>query len=232
MSQIIAIASGKGGTGKSHFAAGISKALTELGNKVLLIDGSIGLRCLDIMLGVDDKVLYTYLDVEKGICAPSEAMTDCGGFMLISPPQNDTDLHINRNFFTKFCKDLQNSFDFIIIDCISGISEDFHNAITPADKVIIITEPTPESIRCADRTAAAVESSGNFNLHLVISKINPSLIKKHQQCPLSQVIDMLGINTIGIVPDFNYNNKKYSVSTAYKNIAKRLMGKKVPLMDL
>ncbi len=232
MSQIITIASGKGGTGKSSFAAGIAKSLCELGKKTVLIDANIGLRCLDIMLGVDDKVLYTFADVEEGICSASDVMIDCGGFMLISPPQNGKCLHINRNFLIKFCKDLQNSFDFIIIDSVSGISENFHAAVSPADKVILVTEPTLESIRCTDRAAAAAEESGINSLHLVISKVNPEQIKKGKQCKISTVIDMLGINTIGIVPDFNTKNKKSTTSAAYKNIARRIVGEKVPLAEI
>lgn len=232
MSQIITVASGKGGTGKSTFAAGLAKALAKLDKKVILIDGCIGLRTLDIMLGVDDKVLYTITDIEKGNCTLEDAAVDCGGFSLLSPPQNGDEEHLNKDFLINFSKDLQNSFDFIIIDSSSGISDDFRAAIAPCGKVLLVTEPTPEAIRCTDRTAAACEEQDKADLLLVINKVNPDYIKKGRQTPISTVIDMLGISTIGIVPDFNLKSKKHSPIIAYNNIAKRLMGEKVPIMEL
>jgi len=232
MSQIITVASGKGGTGKSTFAAGLAKALAAMDKKVILIDGCIGLRTLDIMLGVDDKVLYTITDIENGSCSLEDAAVDCGGFSLISPPQNGDEKHLSRDFLINFSKDLQNSFDFIIIDSSSGISEDFQTAIAPCDKVILVTEPTHEAIRSADRTAAACEEQGKTDLLLVISKVNPDYIKKGRQTQISTVIDMLGISTIGIVPDYNLKSKKHSPTIAYNNIAKRLLGEKVPIMGL
>ncbi len=232
MSQILTIASGKGGTGKSTFAIGIAKALVGEGKRVMLIDASIGLRCLDIMLNVDEKVLYTISDIEKGMCSNEDAMVDCGGFGLISPPQNVDGEVLNRDFFINFVKDLQNAFDFIIIDSGSGVSDSFKAAIAPGDKVIIVTEPTPEAIRSADRTAAVCEQEGKTDLLLVINKINPSYIKSGSQMVISQVIDLLGISTIGLVPHYDLKNKKLSPDVAYANIAKRLMGEKVPIIQL
>ena len=232
MSQIITVASGKGGTGKSTFAAGLSKALADLDKKVILIDSCIGLRTLDIMLGVDDKVLYTLTDIQQGNCTLEDAVVDCGGFGLISPPQNSDEKHLSREFLINFSKDLQNSFDFIIIDSSSGIAEDFQTAIAPCDKVILVTEPTYEAIRSTDRTAAACEQQDKTDLLLVINKVNPDYIKKGRQTAISTVIDMLGISTIGIVPHADLKNKKHSPTIAYSNIAKRLMGEKVPIMEL
>jgi len=232
MSQIITIASGKGGTGKSTFAAGLARALSDMDKRVVLIDACIGMRTLDIMLGVSDRVLYTVTDIEKDNCTLEDALVDCGGFSLLSPPQNGDDRHLSRDFLINFSKDLQNSYDFIIIDSSSGISKDFQTAIAPCHKVILVTEPTPEAIRCTDRTAAECEEQGKKDLLLVVNKVNPDYIKKGRQTPISTVIDMLGISTIGIVPDMGLKSKKQSTSVAYKNIAKRLMGEKVPIMEL
>ncbi len=232
MAQIITIASGKGGTGKSTLAAGICKALAGMNKKALLIDCAIGLRCLDIILGVDDKVLYTLTDLEQGNCTFEDAAVDCGGFSLISPPQNVDNEYLNRDFLINFTKDLQNDFDFIIIDSGGGIGEDFKSAIAPSDRVILVAEPTPEAIRAVDRTAAVCEQQGKTDLLLVINKINPVHIKKGKQTAISTVIDMLGISTIGLVPDDMLKTKKQNPVIAYTNIAKRLEGEKVPIMEL
>ncbi|MDD4689017.1 MAG: P-loop NTPase [Eubacteriales bacterium] len=232
MSQIITVASGKGGTGKSHFCAGFARALSSLGKKVALIDGAMGLRTLDMILGVDDKVFYTYVDVINGDCTLEEASVECGGFTLFSPPQNTLCENELTDFSTNFSKDLQNLFDFIIIDSGSGISNEFIQAISPADKVILITEPTSESVRCVDRAAGVAEENGKKDLLLVINKVNPDYIKKGIQSQIITIIDMLGITTIGIVPDFNLKNKKHNPDIAFNNIARRFVGEKVPIMDL
>lgn len=243
MKHIIVVTSGKGGVGKTTVSVGIAKSLSELGNKVLLIDGDIGLRNIDIMLDVQDSILYDYGDILKGNCAPEKALiwTGIDNLYLLSSPQTADNIDMmpkDMEFLASFWK---NVMDYVIIDCPAGIGQGFKNAITPADIAIVVTLSEPIAIRDADRAIGLLEKEENLTQYLVINRVRKDWIKKEKCVPIEDVIEMIGIDTLGIVPEDSEINgdlhsenrkKKCDSQKAFGNIARRLEGEQVALMKL
>ena len=242
MKHIMVVTSGKGGVGKTTVAVGIGKALAELGNRVLLIDGDIGLRNVDIMLDIQDNILYDYGDILKGNCAPEKALIWTGrdNLYLLSSPQTADDIQITPKDMEFLACLWENVMDYVIIDCPAGIGDGFKNAVAPADLAIVVTLSEPIAIRDADRAIGLLEKEENLTQYLVINRVRKDWIKRGKCVPIEDVIETIGIDTLGIVPEDSEvgdihneeRKKKCDGQRAFMNIARRIEGEAVPLLKL
>ena len=246
MAEVIAIVSGKGGVGKTTTSANIGTALAGMGKNVLLIDCDIGLRNLDIALGMQNKIVYDFLDIIEERCDARKAIvTDMRfrGLNLLSSPQTREASSVPPEKMKELVDKLKPFFDYIILDCPAGIDDGFNLAISNSDKAIVIATPEMISIRDADRIISKLEQIGMMNNFLIINRIRIDMIKKGDMIDIDNMIDIIAIPLIGAVPEDDAviasNNKGIPVvlnhrtraGRAYFNIAKRLTGEKVPILD-
>ncbi len=204
MSQVILVSSGKGGTGKTMFSVNIGAMLASKGAKVMLIDLDMGLRNMDLYLGMENRVVYNIMDVMSGICRIKKAMIKVDGFdnlyfMAASPRRDDRD--ITPLHMEVLCDKLSKHFDFIIIDCPAGISDLFDVAIGAADKAVIVTEPEVASLRDADVTERYLMDNGLDDIKIVVNKVRVDLIRSHMVPSLADISEMLQGKLVGIIQD-------------------------------
>lgn len=242
MSQIIVLASGKGGTGKTTVTVNLAVALCNKGKKVLLIDCDCGMRGLDLMLGLDKNLVYDTSDVIAGNCFTEDAIykyEPVDGLYLLPAPI-DTDDEISPQVMKQFTDTIKNSYNYILIDSPAGIGSGFITAITPADRAIIVTNPEPTSVRGAVKVRQALLKHNVDNIRLVINRLNVKNFKElgvYQD--LDEVVDKSETQLIGVVPDdyrlvsFSQTGKpnlNNSISKeVFDRIADRLTGKNLQL---
>lgn len=246
MAEIIVITSGKGGVGKTTTTANLGVGLSKLGKKVLLIDTDIGLRNLDVALGLENEIVYDLVDVITGIC-PTEkaAIRDkrFDGLDFIPAAQTTDKDAVSEAQMKMLCNKLRDKYDFILIDCPAGIEQGFRNAVAAADKALIVITPDVSAVRDADRIVGLLEEHGIEEHYAVINKICPDLVKDGYMLSVDDVIKMLSIDLIGVVADDRevivsaakgepvVTNSGSCAGQGYRNIAKRLSGDVVPLMN-
>lgn len=204
MGKVILVSSGKGGTGKTMFTVNLGAALAMKGKRVMLIDMDMGLRNMDIYLGMENRVVYNLMDVMSGICRIKKAMLKVNGFdtlyfMAASPRRDDRD--ITPLHMEILCSKLKRYFDYIIIDCPAGIGDAFDVALAPADKVIIVTEPEVASLRDADVTERYLQEKGKTDISFVINKVKVELMRAGLVPGLQEIINMFKGPVIGLVQD-------------------------------
>lgn len=247
MSQVIVITSGKGGVGKTTTTANLGVGLAKLGKKVVLIDTDIGLRNLDVVLGLENRIVYDLVDVVTGVCEPKKAAIRdkrFDGLYLIPAAQTKDKDAVTVDQMRDLCDKLREDYDFIIIDCPAGIEQGFKNAIAGADKALIVTTPEVSAVRDADRIIGLLEANEIDEHYLIINRIRPDMVRRGDMMNVDDIIDILNIDLIGIVPDdqdiiISTNkgepavvNPKSLAGQGYRNITERLNGNNVPLMDL
>ncbi|MDO4744369.1 MAG: septum site-determining protein MinD [Clostridia bacterium] len=247
MSQVIVITSGKGGVGKTTTTANLGVGLAKLGKKVVLIDTDIGLRNLDVVLGLENRIVYDLVDVVTGVCTPKQAAIKdkrFDGLFLIPAAQTKDKDAVTVDQMKELCEKLKKTYDFIIIDCPAGIEQGFKNAIAGADKALIVTTPEVSAVRDADRIIGLLEANEIEEHYLIINRIRPDMVRRGDMMNVDDIIDILNIDLIGIVPDdqniiISTNkgepavvNPKSLAGQGYRNITERLNGNNVPLMDL
>lgn len=247
MSQVIVITSGKGGVGKTTTTANLGVGLSKLGKKVVLIDTDIGLRNLDVVLGLENRIVYDLVDVVTGVCTPKQAAIKdkrFDGLFLIPAAQTKDKDSVTVEQMKELCDKLREDYDFIIIDCPAGIEQGFKNAIAGADKALIVTTPEVSAVRDADRIIGLLEANEIEEHYLIINRIRPDMVRRGDMMNVDDIIDILNIDLIGIVPDdqdiiVSTNkgepavvNQKSLAGQGYRNITERLNGNNVPLMDL
>src|SRR5512134_3174374 len=245
--QVITITSGKGGVGKTTAVANLAVGLALEGAKVVCIDGDIGLRNLDVILGLENRIVYDIVDVIEGRCRLKQAMIrdkKLPELYLIPAAQTRDKNAISPSDMTRLIKDLRSDFDFVLIDSPAGIERGFKNAIAAADRVLVITNPEISAVRDADRVIGLLEAEEKGPGALIINRLNPMLVKNHDMLSSDDVLDLLAIELVGIVPeDQNViigsnrgapvsSDPKSKAGQAFRNIAKRLRGEKVPFLDL
>lgn len=245
--KVVTITSGKGGVGKTTTTANLAVALAEQGQKVVCIDGDIGLRNLDVVLGLENRIVYDIVDVVEGRCRLKQAMirdkrnTD---LYLIPTAQTRDKSALSPSDMKQICDELRPEFDWILIDSPAGIERGFRNAIAPADIVIVVTNPEVSAVRDADRIIGLIEAEGKGPARLIINRINMDLVKRGDMLDSVDVQELLAIKIIGIIPEdenviISTNrgqpialDKKSKVGQTFTNISKRLMGQEVPFMSL
>jgi len=245
--QVITITSGKGGVGKTTATANLAVALAMDGSKVICIDGDIGLRNLDVILGLENRIVYDIVDVIEGRCRLKQAMIrdkKLPNLYLIPAAQTRDKNAVSPADMNRLIKDLRPDFDFVLIDSPAGIERGFRNAIAAADRVIVVTNPEVSAVRDADRVIGILEAEDKGPGALIINRLNPILVKKNDMLSADDVLDLLAVELIGIVPeDENViigsnrgapvaSDPKSKAGQAFRNIAKRLKGETVPFLDL
>jgi len=245
--KVITITSGKGGVGKTTTTANLSTALALAGNKVVAIDADIGLRNLDVVMGLENRIVYDLVDIIEGTCRMKQALIRdkrAEGLYLIPAAQTRDKMSVTPDDMITLCKDLRKEFDYIIIDSPAGIEQGFRNAIMPADQVLIVTTPEISAVRDADRIIGLLEAAEKGPGHLIINRLRPDMVKRGDMLDISDVVDVLAIDLIGVVPDDESiiisTNKGVPIvfenhnlaSQAFINLAERVDGGDVPFLDL
>ncbi|CCF84490.1 septum site-determining protein MinD [Nitrolancea hollandica] len=242
--RVITITSGKGGVGKTTTTANVGAALADRGKSVVLIDADIGLRNLDIVLGLENRIVYDLVDVVEGTCRLRQAMIRdkrLNNLHLIPAAQTRDKEAVSPEQMRALCNDLRQQFDFILIDSPAGIEQGFRNAIAGADEVLVVTNPEVSSVRDADRIIGLVEAAELPTPRLIINRLNPLLVSRGDMMSMEDVTDILSIPLVGIVPDdesivTSTNrgepaalNAQSRAGQAFRDIAARLTGEDVPM---
>lgn len=246
MGKSILVTSGKGGSGKSTFSVNCGAALADRGRKVLLVDGDAGLRTLDLMLSVSDRVVYDLADVLAGRCEPIKAITatDIPGLEVLPAPLSAEDGQFEPEGMQQLCRGLARYYDYLIIDSAAGIGDAMRTSAAAADRAVVVSTCDPVSVRDADKTAEVLLENGVGDIRLVINMVRPRLIRRKMSYTLDGAIDGAAIRLIGVVPEDErvaaaaYEGKpvvtlgRSPAARAFINIAARIDGEEVPLMNL
>ena len=245
--QVLTITSGKGGVGKTTAVANLAVALAADGARVACIDGDIGLRNLDVVMGLENRIVYDVVDVIEGRCRLRQAMIRdkrLPELYLIPAAQTRDKSAVTPSDMIRLCNELRAEVDWVIIDSPAGIERGFKNSIAAADRVLVLTNPEVSAVRDADRVIGILEAEEKGTPALIINRLNPVMVKQHDMLSADDVLDLLAIKLIGIVPEdegvivgSNRGNPvalepKSRAGQAFRNIAKRLKGENVPFMDL
>jgi septum site-determining protein MinD len=245
--RVITVTSGKGGVGKTTTTANLGVALARNNQKVILIDADIGLRNLDIVMGLESRIVFDLVDIVEGRCKPRQAMIRHKMFpelYLIPAAQTRDKTAVSPADMIGLTDMLRDDFDFVLIDSPAGIERGFRNAVAPADDVLIVTNPEISAVRDADRVIGLLEAENKGPGKLILNRVNPEMVRKGEMLSADDVTDLLAIQLIGIVPEDETVvpssnagmpvtlNEHSRAGMAYRNIARRLMGEKVPFMQL
>ena len=245
--RVIVITSGKGGVGKTTTTANIGAALADKGHKVLLIDTDIGLRNLDVVMGLENRIVYDLIDVIEGRCRVSQALIKdkrCQNLVLLPAAQIRNKNDVNTDQMKELIFSLKESFDYILIDCPAGIEQGFKNAIAAADEAIVVTTPEVSATRDADRIIGLLEAAGIKSPRIVVNRLRIDMVKEKNMLSVEDILDILAVKLLGVVPDdetvvISTNKGEPLVykgdslaAKAFKNIASRIEGVEVPLLDL
>jgi septum site-determining protein MinD len=245
--KVITITSGKGGVGKTTATANIATALAVDGARVVCIDADIGLRNLDVVLGLENRIVYDLVDVVEGRCRLRQAMIRdkrLPNLFLIPAAQTRDKTAVSPSDMVRLIDDLRNESEWVLIDSPAGIERGFRNAIAPADVVVVITNPEISAVRDADRIIGLIEAEEKGPAKLVLNRLKPELVKREDMLSADDVLELLAVELIGIVPE----DEKVILSTnrgtpivldgksqagqAFRNIASRIEGQDVPFLSL
>ncbi len=247
MGEVIVITSGKGGVGKTTTTANIGTGFALQGKKVVLVDADIGLRNLDVVMGLENRIVYDLVDVTEGNCRLKQALIRDKRFenLYLLPAAQTRDKNaVNPEQMKQLTAELVQDFDYVIIDCPAGIEQGFKNAIAGADRAVIVTTPEVSAVRDADRIIGLLESEGKHDPQLIVNRIRPQMVKKGDMMDIDDINEILAIKLLGIIPEDEYivvstnrgepaiSNPVALAGTAYKNIVRRLMGEEVPFLTL
>ena len=242
MGEVIVITSGKGGVGKTTTTANVGSALALRGKKVVLVDTDIGLRNLDVVMGLENRIVYDIVDVVEEKCKLRQALIKDKRFeelFLLPAAQTRDKSAINEEQMKELTEKLKEEFDYILIDCPAGIEQGFKNAIAGASRAIVVTTAEISAIRDADRIIGLLEASEIKNPELVINRLRPNMVKKGEM--MEDIVDLLSIDLIGVVPDDEFiitqtnkgepvvTNHKAPSGKAYTEIASRILGENVEI---
>lgn len=245
--QVITITSGKGGVGKTTTTANLGTALAMLDQRVAVLDADIGLRNLDLVLGLENRIVYDVVDVVEGRARLAQALVRDKRFPelhLLPAAQTRDKSAVNPRQMAQICEALRPRYDFILVDSPAGIEQGFHNAISGADRVIVVTTPELSAVRDADRIIGLLEAADKQQPSLIVNRIKPSMVKRQEMLSVEDVLDVLAIPLLGVIPDDEQiiiatndgtpvaTDSKYLSGRAYQNIARRLLGEEVPLLGL
>lgn len=247
MGEVIVITSGKGGVGKTTTTANIGTSLAVNGKKVVLVDADIGLRNLDVVMGLENRIVYDVVDVVEGVCRLKQALIKDKRYpdlYLLPAAQTRDKSAVSPAQMQELCERLKEEFDFVVIDCPAGIEQGFRNAIAGAQKAIVVTTPEISAVRDADRIIGLLEASELRNPKLIVNRVRVDMVKKGDMMNTEDMIDILAVDLLGVVPDdesivVSTNRGEPAVSDsrslagkAFNNIALRILGQDVPFLDL
>ena len=242
MGEVIVITSGKGGVGKTTTTANLGASLAIAGKKVVLVDTDIGLRNLDVVMGLENRIVYDLVDVIEEKCKLRQALIKDKRFeelFLLPAAQTRDKTAINEEQMKELTEKLKEEFDYVLIDCPAGIEQGFKNAVAGADRAMVVTTAEISAIRDADRIIGLLESSEIKNPELIINRLRPNMVKKGEMMDVEDIVDLLSIDLIGVVPDDEYiitqtnkgepviKNKKAPSGKAYIETARRILGENI-----
>ena len=247
MAKVFVITSGKGGVGKTTTTANLGVGLATRGKRTLLIDADIGLRNLDVVMGLENRIVYDLIDVIEGRCKMSKAFIKdkrCENLYLLPAAQTRDKDAVNPEQMKELINNLKGEFDYIIIDCPAGIEQGFKNAIAAADQAFIVTTPEISAVRDADRIIGLLEANEIRNSKLIVNRIKNNMVKEGNMLDVPDITDILAIDVIGVIPD----DENIVISTnrgepliykgsslaaqAYNNISQRVLGNEVEFLNL
>ena len=245
MSEIYVITSGKGGVGKTTTTANLGMGLAMRGKKVVLVDTDTGLRNLDLLLGLENRIMYDLVDVTEGRVAYKKALVrhkKLENLFLLPTSQVKDKMSVNPEQLVKLCNDLRKDFDYILIDCPAGIEQGFKTAIAAADVALVVTMPEISAVRDADKIIGELGRAAKENIKLIVNRIRPQMIESGDMLDMNDINDILSLECIGQIPDdikvVTSTNKGEPCITmddslagqAYRNIVGRILGENVPFM--
>ena len=242
MGEVIVVPSGKGGVGKTTTTANLGSALALAGKKVVLVDTDIGLRNLDVVLGLENRIVYDLVDVVEEKCKLRQALIKDKRFKelyLLPAAQTKDKNAVTEEQMKSLIGKLKEEFDFVMIDCPAGIEQGFKNAIAGADRALVVTTAEISSIRDADRIIGLLEASEIKNPELIVNRLRPYMVRRGEMMDVDDIVDLLAIDLIGVVPDDEnvithtnkgepvISNKKAPSGKAYIEISRRLLGENI-----
>lgn len=246
MGEVIVITSGKGGVGKTTTTANVGTGLAKLNKTVVLIDTDIGLRNLDVVMGLENRIVYNLVDVIEGNCRIRQALIKDKRYpnLYLMPSAQTRDKNsVTPEQMKKLTEELREEFDYVLLDCPAGIEQGFQNAIAGADRALIVTTPEVSAVRDADRIIGLLEANEMKKNHLIVNRIRMDMVKRGDMMSSDDVVEILAVELIGIVPDdeqvvVSTNQgeplvgSEASAGKAYMNICRRIVGEEVPYLDL
>jgi len=246
MGEVIVVTSGKGGVGKTTTTANVGTGLAKLDKKVVLIDTDIGLRNLDVVMGLENRIVYNLVDVIERKCRIKQALIKdkrYSNLYLLPSAQTRDKTAVNPEQMRELCEQLKGDFDYVIMDCPAGIEQGFKNATAGADRALVVTTPEVSAVRDADRIVGILEAQEMKKTQLIVNRLRIDMVNRGDMMSSQDVVDILAIDLIGIVPDdegivISTNNGEPLVGNdspagqAYMNICRRIAGEEVPFLDL
>lgn len=247
MGEVIVVTSGKGGVGKTTTTANLGAGLAALGHRVCLIDADIGLRNLDVVMGLENRIVYDLVDVTGGHCTFRKAIIKDKRFenlYLLPAAQTRDKTAVNPDEMKNVCYEIKNDFDYVIVDCPAGIEQGFRNAIAGANQAVVVTTPEVSAVRDADRIIGLLEKEDLREPKLIVNRMRYNMVKHGDMMSIDDIIEILAIDLLGVVPEDEMvvvttnrgemvaNSQQSRSGQAYRNIVRRITGENVPLMDL
>lgn len=246
--EVVTVTSGKGGVGKTTVVANLGVGLAARGQRVVVIDGDVGLRNLDMMLGLENRIVYDLVDVIEERCRPRQALVRDKRFselFLLPTAQTRDKTAVNVEDMVRVCDSLREHHDFILIDCPAGIEHGFQYAIAPADRIVVVTSPEVATVRDADRVIGLIEAEEKGPARLIINRVDPKLMRRGDMLDVATVLELLAVDLLGVVPDDGaillaanqgcpvaLSTDGSGAAHAFHNIASRLLGEDVPFVTL
>lgn len=247
--QILTVTSGKGGVGKTTVTANLAAALAMIGKKVVAIDADIGLRNLDVVMGLENRIVYDLVDVVEGRCRLRQAMIKDKRqpeLYLIPAAQTRDKTAVSPSDMVLICDQLREEMDYVIIDSPAGIERGFRNAVAPADMVLIVTNPEVSAVRDADRIIGLIEAEEKGPGRLIINRVKPAMVSRGDMLSVDDVLDILAVELLGVIPEDErvlvasnqglplvmHGVNGASAGEAFRNVARRLEGENVPFEEL
>ncbi len=244
--KAIVITSGKGGVGKTTTTANLGAALALKGKKVCVIDADIGLRNLDVIMGLENRIVFNLVDVIKGVCKLPQALLKSkksNNLFLLPASQTDDKDVISESEMADLIRKLKAEFHFVLIDSPAGIEQGFRNACSGVDEAIVVTTPEVAAIRDADRVIGLLSAQG-VEPKVIINRVDREMVRRGDMMSPQDVIDILGIEFLGLVLRDNevvvsantgdpvVYNEKSKAGQSFQRIAERLSGGEVPSEEL
>jgi len=240
------VTSGKGGVGKTMVTANLGVALAELGKLVAMVDMDVGLRNLDIIMGLENRIVYDLNDVIDGQCKLQQALIMDKRFdnlYLLPAAQTRDKSSITSRQMRELCAELKDRFDFVLLDCPAGIEHGFTVSVAGADEAIVVTTPELNAVRDADRVIGLLEAAGHRNPYLIINRVRPRLVRRNQSLRVQEVVDILAVGLLGVIPEdervvasMNLGEPVVlyggEVAHAFRDIARRMLGEEVPMLPV
>jgi septum site-determining protein MinD len=244
LGTVIVVTSGKGGVGKTTAVANIGTALAQMGKRVVMVDTDIGLRNLDVVVGLENRIVYNLVDVVRGRCRLRQALVKdkhLDNLYLLPAAQTEDKSAVTTEQMVGLCRELKEDWDFVLIDCPAGIEQGFINAVAGAEEAIVVTTPEVAAVRDADRVIGLLESRGLKDPQLIINRIRPDMVRRGDMMDMDDILDILAVRLLGVIPEDDHIvvstnrgepavwDKNSRAGMAFRDISRRLLGEEVPL---